>query len=310
MKFLKGFIFLVLLLFSTSIFANQLSTEKAKSSVPTYTYKYINGFSAVINHRIEKFLNHSKQLTRSKVAVFDCDGTLIGQVPNYVADEATYLYASKHPNWHPQVIKKLEAYKTENNSYDFELALYYAGMKSSKAEDIGYNFYKKYYKNKYFPKMLQLVKNFQNYNFQIWVVTSSPEILYEKIVSEQFNIPINHVIGVRTLIKNGVLSKTIIPPITEDAGKVDAINTFIKTRPLFVAGNSRGDFEMIKYSKGIKMIVNPNNIEKKKVFNGMTLKGYALKHDWIIAHCKDVAPKGYTFVSHNVYHIPENTVHI
>ena len=69
-------------------------------SVSTYsqTYRRISGWSDEINNRIESFLNTTITMNTRKVAVFDGDGTVIGQVPYYLADEALYRYADKYYN--------------------------------------------------------------------------------------------------------------------------------------------------------------------------------------------------------------------
>ena len=40
-------------------------------------------------------MNTTLTMNNRKVAVFDGDGTVIGQVPYYLADEALYRYADK-----------------------------------------------------------------------------------------------------------------------------------------------------------------------------------------------------------------------
>ena len=42
---------------------------------------------------LKAFLNTTLTMNNRKVAVFDGDGTVIGQVPYYLADEALYRYA-------------------------------------------------------------------------------------------------------------------------------------------------------------------------------------------------------------------------
>lgn len=41
-------------------------------------------------------MNTTLTMNNRKVAVFDGDGTVIGQVPYYLADEALYRYADKN----------------------------------------------------------------------------------------------------------------------------------------------------------------------------------------------------------------------
>ena len=66
------------------------------TSVFSQTYRKIAGWSDEVNNRIESFLNTTLTMNNRKVAVFDGDGTVIGQVPYYLADEALYRYADKN----------------------------------------------------------------------------------------------------------------------------------------------------------------------------------------------------------------------
>ena len=78
----KGIVVILLLFITSSIYAQ--------------TYREIKGWSKEINERIETFLNTTLTMNIRKVAVFDGDGTVIGQAPHYLADEAVYRYADKY----------------------------------------------------------------------------------------------------------------------------------------------------------------------------------------------------------------------
>ena len=54
------------------------------TSVFSQTYRKIAGWSDEVNNRIESFLNTTLTMNNRKVAVFDGDGTVIGQVPYYL----------------------------------------------------------------------------------------------------------------------------------------------------------------------------------------------------------------------------------
>ncbi len=61
----------------------------------SYDYKPIKGFQDSTNERLEAFLESTVPMKTRKVAVFDCDGTLFGQAPYYLADEALYDFADR-----------------------------------------------------------------------------------------------------------------------------------------------------------------------------------------------------------------------
>ena len=66
----------------------------------------------------------------------------------------------------------------------------------------------------------------------------------------------------------------MVRPILQDAGKAEALNTFIKARPILVGGNSRGDMEMMLESVGLRVIVNPDDTKPEEAMGGKTVKAF------------------------------------
>lgn len=56
-------------------------------------FHQISSWEQSVNTKLESFLEGTRIIKERKVAVFDCDGTLLGQSPYYLADEALYSYA-------------------------------------------------------------------------------------------------------------------------------------------------------------------------------------------------------------------------
>jgi phosphoserine phosphatase len=290
----KTFIFyriLFLLIFLNSYFTLTFSQ----------TYRKISGWSDEINNRIENFLNTTITMKTRKVAVFDGDGTVIGQVPYYLADEALYRYADMHYKGKKDsysinklaILKRMV--KNGNNvskAYVEDRVHFLSGMTPTEIMDMGYDCYLNSYQGKFYPEMKQLIANLKEYGFEIWILTASPEFLYQKFLTDELGVPDTHVLGVKAVVANGVLTDEIIMPIPQDDGKANVIPTFIKARPLIVAGNSRGDLDMLNQSCGLKIVVNPDNsIVRGKddgPMNGYTVKQYWEKEGAIIVRCNDV----------------------
>jgi phosphoserine phosphatase len=235
------------------------------------------------------------------VSVFDCDGTVFGQVPHYLADEALYQYAdevlSKRND--KQAKEKLaildRMVKNGDNvgkRYVEDRIHFLAGLTPEVIERIGYDTYRRTYKGKFYPEMKQLIANLKEYGFEVWILTASPELLYQKFVSEELGIENYRVVGARSVVKNGVTTTQIVPPIPQDDGKAHTIETYIKARPLIVGGNSRGDMDMLNESFGIKIVVNPDDVKVRGpedgVMEGYTVKSYWEKEGAIIVKCNDV----------------------
>ena len=162
-----------------------------------------------------------------------------------------------------------------------------------------YACYHSSYRNKFYPEMNQLFANLKEYGFEVWILTASPEFLNQKFLAEQLGIPEVNILGVKSVVVGGKLTDDIILPIPLDDAKANVIPTFIKTRPLVVGGNSRGDMDMLNQSCGLKIVVNPDDktVRGKEdgPMNGYTVKGYWEKEGALIVKCHDVREPGLRF---------------
>lgn len=246
-------------------------------SVPHY--RNIDGFSQNANKRIETFLKETRKISGRKVAVFDIDGTLLGQVPYYLADEALYAYATENqlPPEKLKIINKMQ--NTKDNAgieYVSQRIEFLSGLSADEIKSIGNKTFKEKFSDKIYPEMKQLVHNLQRYNIEVWAITASPEFLYKLPISEHFGIPETRIIGIKSVIHDGITTADIIRPLPQEQGKADTIYTFIQARPIFAAGNSRGDMEMVNESIGLKFMVNPDDNKTTDFGTGRmeTLKQY------------------------------------
>lgn len=291
--------FSVIILALLTIFSIQISAQ-------SYSFKPIKGFADATNAKLETFLNSTVTMQIRKVAVFDCDGTLLGQAPYYLCDEAIMSLADQNykgktdENSKKKYKMAQDMAKIDNVGFDYEpaCARYFSGLTPEAVENLGDETFHSKFQNKMYPEMKALIANLKNYGFEVWVITASAELLYQKFCSELIGIPREHIIGVKTVVSSdGLVTERIVDPIPQDNGKAEAIRTFIKTRPLFAAGNSRGDTEMLNTSVGLKMIINPNNTKAEKVLGGKTVKAYwTADANCLIEYCNDVPDTTQKFV--------------
>lgn len=264
-------------------------------------YRDIKGWSPEINSRIKNFLDSTKLLKERKVAVFDGDGTVFGQVPHYLADEALYQYADevyrgKTDSLSLAKMRILEEMVADGNNvgkpYVEDRVHFLAGMRTEEVEEMGYKCYLKSYQGKFYPEMKDLIENLKIYGFEVWILTASPEYLYQKFMSLEFGLSDINIVGAKSVIVEDRLTDEIVMPIPQDDGKANTIPTFIKVRPLIVGGNSRGDMDMLDKSKGLKIVVNPDDVtvrgKEDGQMSGKTVKGYWEKKGAIIVRCNDV----------------------
>lgn len=264
------------------------------------TYREIRNWPEETNRRIESFLNSTLTINNRKVAVFDGDGTVLGQAPHYLADEALFRYAdrnyknenNKTAKSKMSILKKMvEDGNNVGKTYIEDRIHFLSGLSPDEAAKIGYDCYVESYRNKFYSEMKELIANLKEYDFEIWIITASPEFLYQKFLSFELGISETHIIGVKSTVVDGKLTDEIIPPIPQDDGKANVIPTFIKTSPLLVAGNSRGDLNMLNQSAGLKLIVNPDDQKirgkEDEDMRGLTVKQYWKKQGALIIYCND-----------------------
>lgn len=262
-------------------------------------FQAIEDFSPQTNQKLAAFFERMQHYEGRKVAIFDGDGTTMGQTPHYLADECLFDYAAKHPERKPNVIKQLQAHSNVSLPYVQLRVKYLSGLSLQVVRDLGQNCFDQMYSDKIFQSMQALFENLKRNGFEVWIVTASPESLYQKFLSRAYRIPITNVIGVRSVIKDGIITDEILHPIPQDHGKKEAIESLIQTQPQVVGGNSRGDKEMIEFSSDIRLIINPDT----HVGHDQTqsIADYAKSEGWLIERIRDVPSPGFPAISSKKY---------
>jgi phosphoserine phosphatase len=168
----------------------------------------------------------------------------------------------------------------------------------------GYNGYVRIY-----DEMFDLIGALQDNGFDVWVTTASPQLFVDAISQQTVNVPPGHVIGIRNMIVNGVVTANLEgcgtnadganTMITFDTGKRCWINKVIygeppatqapsnsdpTKRPAFVAGDSDTDIAFLKDGAVLKLVIDRN---KSQVMCN-ALRNYQNK--WILEQMF-IAPK-------------------
>lgn len=100
-------------------------------------------------------------------------------------------------------------------------------------------------------EMQELVKALQSKGVVVWIVTASHTEVIEPLATEPefgFGLPAGRVLGNAPL--NGLEDSD---PGTWGPGKVRAIRQHLKQDPLFIAGDSEGDYSMLTEFPGLKL---------------------------------------------------------
>ena len=227
-------------------------------------------------------------------------------MPHYLADECLYTYAKQHPERKPALIKKMTTMSNVGHDYVEARIKYMAGMTTQEISELGKSCFKRE-GYRFYPEMVALIELLKEHGFEVWPISASPQFLYQGFVADALDVPVDRIIAVKSIVGSGwVTTDEIVVPIPQDEGKAETVYTFVEATPLFAAGNSRGDFEMIETSSAFKLIVNPDPDKKKEVFGGETLKGYAETHGWDVVLIQDEEAPGFPNLTSREFKIKKN----
>jgi len=264
----------------------------------------IEGYSAEVNERLAAFLTETEAAEGRKVAVFDGDGTVLGQTPHYLADECMYMHAQQHPDRKRELLTRMGSIRNVSMEYVSGRVQYLAGLGVEEVQQMGRDCFADLYADKIFTPSRDLIALLHDNGFEVWVITGSPQVLYQGFLSEQLGIPMTNVVGVHSIIRDGVITDELVQPVTQDHGKKEAIETVVQACPLLVAGNSRGDKEMIESSCGLRLIVNPD--EHVAPDQEMSIADYAESQGWLVVRVRDVPASGFPSLSSKEFGIRVN----
>lgn len=241
-----------------------------------------------------------------RIAVFDNDGTLWTEKPLYIPVEYEIDFLKEEVPNNPE-LQKVPLYSelAEGNlsvmkdfsSFDLINALFstHKGQKEADYEESVYQFltenmhpkFNRPFKELTYLPMVELVHFLQDHQFKVFIVTGG-EVSFVRTVSEEiYNIPPENVIGSSVALKyisdtNGsyLVRTEKIQSINDKHFKPANIGLHIGRKPIFAAGNSDGDYEMMQYTlsgagPSMAIIVNHDDEEREYSYTHGTEKAIA-----------------------------------
>lgn len=209
-----------------------------------------------------------------RIACFDNDGTLWSEQPMYFqlffAMDRVRSLAPEHPEWkNKQPFKAVldndmeELGKQGVNGLLEIVVTTHAGTTVEEFDRIAKSWIasathpvkKKLYKELVFQPMLELIKYLQANEFNVFIVSGGGIDFMRPWVEEVYGVPRDQVVGSSAKIRydynNGspvVRKLSAIEYVDDKEGKPEGIQRFIGRKPVFVAGNSDGDLEMMHWA--------------------------------------------------------------
>lgn len=251
---------------------------------------------------------------KDRVAVFDMDGTILLEKPNFVLFDFIIKIMSEQIAINPELNKK-QPYKAiyEQDWAYFETldlqgddGLYSIlldatdGYNESQYRDAVLNYfntvtdkrYHKPYNQLVYTPMVQLIQFLQRHQFEVYIVSGSDPQFTRTFCEDAANIPAQNVIGSTVLTKwietdTGsyfIREHKFVEPINDEAGKPVNILNKIGKIPVLAVGNSSGDYHMLEYSKNapnsLQMIVNHDDAAREYVYDTDKMRTLCQENGW------------------------------
>lgn len=261
-----------------------------------------------------------------RIATFDNDGTLWSEQPIYFqvafAIDQVKAMAPQHPEWKTQQPFKalLEDDMKTALAGGAEgllpvLAVTHTGMTTEAFEQTVKDWMatathpitKKHYNTMIYQPMVELLQYLRANGYKTFIVSGGGIDFMRPWIEQAYGIPPYQVVGSSGKMKYEMVDgKPVIMKLAElnfnndDDGKPIGIHEYIGKRPVFAAGNSDGDYEMLEWTTSATgyprfgMFVHHTDAEREYAYDrgshiGKLEKGLddAAKNNWTIVDMKN-----------------------
>lgn len=248
---------------------------------------------------------------QDRVAVFDMDGTILLEKPNFVLFDFIDRLVLEQIARKPELSQK-QPYKAFfeqdwayfgtldlDGLYNILLDVTDGYTEDQYKEDVLKYFntviddrYHKSYDQLVYVPVVQLIKYLQDNQFEVYIVSGSDPQFTRVFSEEAADIPAQNVIGT-TVLTRWVETDTgsyfirvheFVEPINDVAGKPVNILNKIGRVPVIAVGNSEGDYHMLEYSKNaplsLQMIVNHDDSLREYNYEAEKMKMLCQENGW------------------------------
>ena len=160
------------------------------------------------------------------------------------------------------------------------------------------------YKEMKYQPMMELMKYLEDNGFKIFIVSGGTRDFMRPFVPEIYGIPEYRVIGTRLKVTYNEETRKIerLPELefnNDKETKPISIYSMIGKKPVIVAGNSDGDFQMMQYAEAsgkpfLNILINHNDAEREYDYNSnpeqekhVECLKTALKNNWTVVDMKN-----------------------
>ena len=188
--------------------------------------------------------------TASRVAVFDCDGTLwSGDAGSaFMAwSIETGLLSQDARLWLDERYRLYRAGEVTELAICGEMVQVYRGLAEDRLRAAAAEFFRAHIEANIFPELQRVVARLQAEGAEIWAVSSTNDWVVEEGV-KRFGIPSERVLAARVAVEHGVATDRLLD-VPTDEGKVVALARHGVVAPDAVFGNSVHDAAMLAIAR-------------------------------------------------------------
>ncbi len=133
----------------------------------------------------------------------------------------------------------------------------------------------------------KLIRFLQDEKVEIFVVTGSLKWISEEKAHLYYNIPKDHVLGIKTKLQGDTIMSEVEGHLTWEEGKRDSLLAHTQNKnPFLCAGNTMGDLALLEVASHVKVAMNRSCPQSKKVLydSEIKLKELAQDRNWLISN--------------------------
>lgn len=259
-----------------------------------------------------------------RIAVFDNDGTLWSEQPYYFqlafALDRVKALAPLHPDWKSKEPFKsilsgdlATAAKGGDHAITDLVTATHSGLTTDQFSKIASDWFatarhpktgRPFDQMTYVP-MRELLDYLRTNGFRTFIVSGGGAEFMRAITEKIYGIPPEQVIGTTVATEFDIVGNVPvlrrmprIDFIDDGPGKPVGINRAIGRRPIFVAGNSDGDYEMLRWvtggsQRGFAMLVHHTDAEREYAYDRQSMFGRldkalneAERRNWLVVDIK------------------------
>jgi phosphoserine phosphatase len=238
-------------------------------------------YSQDIWTQIEKTLTELKKTSSSLVAAFDADGTLwdidLGENFFHYQIDNKHMPLPPNPFEHYLEMKKIN--NDPRKAYVW-LAQINQGKSLEQVRKWAQEAFDSVMPTPLFTEQKKLIELFKSHGVQVYIVTASIKWAVEP-GALAMGLSHENVIGVETVVENGIITDVPVLPITYRGGKIEALLAKTKQAPFFASGNTMGDFELLDHATHLRLAVSAASRDDKLFKTEHELATIAKEKNWL-----------------------------